>query len=636
MGLFNEYASQLVGDIEKNYQPIEEVDAFNFLTSSEFLNEDPLPIQRIIIKTFYNLWPYYPPDRDEQLILNILRDEWRINLDTARTDPVKFLVLILGRRSTKSTSISFIATYEPYSLICKDNPQAFYGIRDRHPIHIMHVAAAGDQAEDVFTFTKNNIRKVKFFEPYIDFDKDSSTELRLFTPYDKRLNDKIRYENSLIVRGSGVQKKSTLPGSLTIESVTTSAATHRGKSIKCLIFSEFCHFERAKTGGDKDDLIISENPKTDYAVWKAFTPSVKDYGEDGKVLLESSPREKGGEGYHQYCIAGGMEQDNFEEVEPDPEYALIQLSTWQARINEENYNYETFEGDFAKDPVGANMEYGGHFGNPAGSFIQEEWINRVPQLNVPMLRTNYKQYKFVISLDPGGKAKKKKADTYVCAWGHWEGDLQGKYENEENIKYWVDGMKGWNAKIISQGNGKYTQQPVNPNDVLDFVLELIQDLGGRNFISEIVYDQFENTAAIATLQSLGVPAVETFFSNKYKSEMYGNYLQKLIAGQVYMYGIDIDGSIERWKVENKYLQRVTQGNYTFYEHPKTGPVQNDDYPDCVSNLIHRLCLLTTPTRQSVAKSHKDHGYPVQIKRGPKIVRAGSLTRGDINPVNRLR
>lgn len=630
MGIFSEHANQLVSNIEKNHQPIEEVDAFDFLTSSDFLNEDPLPIQRIIIKTFYNLWPLYPPDHDEQLILDILKNEWRINLDLMRTDPVKFLVLILGRRSTKSTSISFIATYEVYSLICKDNPQKYYGIRDRHQIHIMHVAAAGDQAEDVFTFTKNNIRKVPFLNNYVDFDKDSGTELRLFTPYDLRLNDKIRYENSLIPRGAGQQRKKTLPGSLTIESVTTSAATHRGKSIKCLIFSEFCHFDRAKIGGSKEDAILLENPKTDYAVWKAFTPSVKDYGKDGRVLVESSPKEKGGEGYHQYCIAGGMEQDNFESIEPDPEYALIQLSTWQSRINEEEWNRESFDGDFNKDPVGASMEYGAHFGNPAGSFIQEEWINRVPQNGIAILRINFQHHKFVISIDPGGKAKKKKADTYVVSWGHAEGNLQGQYENEENIKYWINGMKAWNSKVESLGNGKYNQIPVDPNDVLDFILLLIQDLGGKNFISEIVYDQFESSHAIATLQSLGIPAIETFFTNKYKSEMYGNYLQKLIAGQVYMFGIDLEGDIEQWRIQNKYLQRRTQGNYTFYEHPTSGPVQNDDYPDSTSNLIHRLCLLTTPTTKSVKDAHKARGYPVQIKRGPKIVKAPSLTRGGSN------
>jgi len=628
MNLFSDYTIQIVDKVEKNYKPIQEVDALTFLTSSDYLNEDPLPIQRVIFKTLYNLWSTYPPDKDEQLILNILRDEWGITLDLARTDPVLFIVLILGRRSSKSTSISFVASYEAYSLICKDNPQSYYGIRDRHPIHIMHVASAGDQAEDVFTLTKDNIRKVPFFRPYIDFDKDSGTELRLFTPYDLRLNEEIRYKNSLIIRGSGVQKESTLPGSLTIESVTTSAATHRGKSIKTLMLSEFAHFERAKVGGDKEEVILSENPKTDYAIWKAFTPSVTDFGKDGKVLVETSPKEKGGEAYNQYCIAGGTEQEKAEEIVADPDYALIQLATWEARINEPNYSYETFATKFRKDPVGAAMEYGAHFGNPAGSAIQEEWIERAVQKMVPILHTNTRLQKFVIAIDPGGKAKKKKADTYAIAWGHSEGNIRGQYENEDKLLYFIDGMKGFDARTIVQGNGVYVREPVDPNVVMDYILILIEELGGRNYIQEIVYDQFDSSSPVATLQSLGLPAIETTFTNPYKSAMYGNYLQKLIANQIRVYGVDEEGWIARWKLENKYLQRVTQGNYTFYHHPTSGPVQHDDFTDCSSNLIHRLCLLATPTQKSVQEARKQPGYPVQIKRSPRPLLAGNLTRSN--------
>jgi len=626
MSLFSEYSDQIISDVEKNHKQIEQVDALTFLTSPDFMGESLLPIQRVIIKTLYNLWVTYPPDDNEQHIVDILEWEWGIKLDLARIDPVKFLVLILGRRSTKSTTISFIATYEAYSLICKDNPQAYYGIRDRHPITIMHVASAGDQAADVFTLTRDNIRKVEFFKPYIDFSKDTSTELRLFTPYDLRLNDTIRYTNSQVLRGTGQQKESLLPGSIIIESVTTSAATHRGKSIKTLMLSEFAHFDRGKVGGDADNAIFSENPKTDYAIWKAFTPSVKDFRDEGKILVESSPKEKGGECYNQYCIAGGVEQEKREEIIPDPQYQLIQLATWQARFTD--FEYSDFEGDFRKDPVGAAMEYGGHFGNPAGSFIQEEWIERVSQRMIPMILTNPKALKFVISIDPGGKAKKKKADTYVVGWGHSEGNLRGDYANEDNMLYWVDGMEGWDSKIISEGNGRFTQIPVNPNDVMEFILKLIDSLGGRNYIQEIVFDQFDSSSPIATLQGLGLPAIETTFTNPYKSAMYGNFLQKLIADQVRMYGIDEKGYIARWKLEMKNLQRITQGNYTFYQHPSSGPVQNDDFADCSANLIHRLCLIATPTQKSIQQARLNKGYPIQVKRGPKPIMAGGLNRGN--------
>ena len=189
-------------------------------------------------------------------------------------------------------------------------------------------------------------------------------------------------------------------------------------------------------------------------------------------------------------------------------------------------------------------------------------------------------------------------------------------------------MKGWDAKVEALGGGQYKQIPVDPTIVIDYVLDLVEKLGGRNYISEICYDQFDNSMPIATLQSLGLPAIETTFTNPYKSAMYGNYLQKLIANQIRMYGVDVEGWIDRWKLENKFLQRITQGNYTFYEHPKSGPVQHDDFADVSANLIHRLCLLTTPTEKSIQQARQTRGYPVQIRRGPKPLLAGNLTRSN--------
>lgn len=627
MGIFQEYTQNIVQTTTQHYELLEEVDAIEFMTSPKFLGEKLLPVQSLIVKILYRLWWKYPPTKEEQAILDILRNEWNIDIDLDRQEAVLFLILVLRRRSTKSTTFSLIATYEAYSLICKNNPQVYYGIRERHPIHIMHVAAAGDQAEDVFTLTRDNIKKVPFLKTYVDFQKDNTTELRLFTPYDLKLNDEIRYRNSLVERGKGLQKETLLPGSITIESVTTSAATHRGKSIKCLMFSEFAHFARAKVGGNDEEAIFSENPKTDYATWKAFTPSTKDYGKYGIVMAESSPREKGGEFYNQYCIAGGVEQDKPEEVIPDPRYVLLQLATWQSRYGEPNYSYEAYEGEFKKDPIGANMEYGAHFGNPSGQFIQEEWIIRVPQPQVVRSFSNPRLHKYIISIDPGGKAKKKKADTYVVAWGHAEGDLHGEYEKEQVVTYCIDGMKGWDSKIEPLGNGRYNQIPVNPNEVLDFILSLVESLGGRGNIAEIVFDQFDSSAPVATLQGLGLPAIETTFTNPYKSEMYGDFIQKLIASQVKMYGVDEDGCIARWALQMKYLQRITQGNYTFYQHPSSGPVQNDDFPDATANLVHRLCMMTTPTERSIQKARQSRGYPIQVKRGPNPRLGGNLTRG---------
>jgi len=577
------------------------------------------------IKVVYNLWDKYPPDEEEQYLIDLLKSKWEIDLDIYNPAHIEFLILVLGRRSTKSTTMSYIATYEIYDLICKGNPQKYYGIRERHPIHIMHVAAAGDQAQDVFGLSYDNIRKIPFFRKYIDFDKDSATKLRLFTPFDLILNEKVRQRNKSVIRGGGVQKESTLPGSLFIESITTSAASSRGKAVKTLMLSEYAHFERSKRSGGVDDGVMSSNPRTDYEIWKALVPAVKDFNKghlrDGRVICESSPKEKGGEFYNRYSIAGGMEKEG--GASPCPTgYKLIQLSTWEARPG---FVESDFDSEFLADPVGASAEYGAHFINPSGSFIDEAVIERVPNYDRKMVYINEGVWKFVVSIDPGGKAKKKKADTYAVTWGHIEKETMG----ERFCEYWIDGLEAFDSKIIPIGGGKFTQESVDPNVVTDFIVNLTESLGGRNYIMEIVYDQFDSGAPIATLQGLGLPAIETFFTNKYKSAMFGDYLSKMNNHQLH-FAADGDpkGLVDRWKQENKYLQRITRGEYTFYGHPTSGPVQNDDTVMCTANMIHRLAMRIAPTKQSIKENRKHGTGPIQRRVTVKPITVSHLGSGN--------
>lgn len=628
MTSFTDYADEVLTRHEHILTPQHEVDAFEFLTSSEYLNEDPTPFQRVTMKTLYGLWEVYGVDEEEQNLIDLARNRWRINIDVNRTSPVKKLVLALGRRSAKSSTLSFIASYAMYSLICKGNPQKYYGIRERHPIYATHVAAAGKQAQQVFTLTSDNIRKVPFFRPYIDFEKDNSSELRLYSPYDLYLNEQIRQRNKNIPRG--YMKESLQHGSLNVRSITTSATTSRGDAVFLLMLSEFAHFQRAKRDPSKsDEQVVAENPKTDYAVDNALTPSVMDFGEDGKVIYESSPAEKGGEFYHQYCIAGGMEQEGFERVIPDPDYAVMQFASWE--VSPVIKSRQQLDSEFRTNPTGANMEYGAHFGNPSGNFITEELINSIPVPDRPIIRKNLGPWKFVITLDPGGRAKSKEADTYALAWGHYEQPDHGD-RSEENWTYFVDGLHGFDAENKSLGGGRYERILVDPNIVTDYIVDLVRDIGGRNYVLEICYDQWQSSGPVSTLESLGLPAIETTFTNPYKAAMYENFLTRVQLGKVKSYGIDEGGWLYRFKTELKYLQQDTSGNMTYYHHPSSGPVQTDDYADVVANLIHRLVLRAAPTMQSIRDAKNNRQRPTQRRqtvravRGPGIALPGSRSR----------
>jgi len=598
--IFKDIVNKKYGDRVALTAPVEPVDVLAFVTSHKWLGERPFPFQSLLLKLLYGLWEKYPITEKEQEILDALKSEWGIDLDLENRNVnqvIDVLVLVIGRRGSKSSITSWIAAYEAYKLLCKGNPQKYYKMRERHPIHILNCASDGEQAKETFNLIKENIKKLEFFQKYIDFDKDNETELRLFSPYDLFLNSQIRKFNE--TRKKGTMKKNILRGSLCVESITTAAATKRGKAIQTLIFDEFAHFGRAKYR--KKTLEVVEAPQTDHAMWVALTPSVKDFGDDGLIIAISSPTEKAGEFYGLYCLAGGKEQNESEKLPPNPRYLMLQLSTWQANPK---YVRENFDEDYRKDPVSAAMEYGAHFGEPASSFLNPEKVDSMTATGAPILLRGRSGQLYIITVDPASTS-----DTYMIAWGH--------REDRPSERYWVDGMKGFEPTVKNIGGGKFVVERIDPDVVMEFLLGLISNLNvmGKQ-VMEICYDQWQSVDSVNKLRKMRLPAFETTFTNQYKGAMYGTFLEKLNQGQVFCYEID-SSPAEMWvpklKLELKYLQKIISGGTTYYTAPTSGPVTSDDCADVVSNLVYRLALRKDLSSKMIRQLHKQlGGVPIPL------------------------
>jgi hypothetical protein len=570
-------------------------------------------MQSLVIKIYYGLWKKYPLTREEGQLLEILRNNWGLDYDLDHRDPKTFnevLIMVVGRRGTKSSTISFIQSYETYRLICKGDPQKYYGIRRKHPIQLINCAKDGDQARDPFQLAKDNIKRIEFFQPYIDSSKDNEMELRLFTPADLYLNRKIMEYNE--ARPKGAMKRNPVEGSIVLRAFTTSAASKRGKSIIGLSLDEFAHFDRAKSSAANSSTqdILSEMPQTDYAMWKALTPSTKDFKQDAKIIAISSPREKGGEFYKLYCMAGGREQINPDNVPKNPNYLLFQLATWEANPNQLR---ESFDSDFEKDPIGCNMEYGGHFGEPSSAFMDAIKIDAIVDPGKPLTTVGYYGGGYIITVDPAGRG----GDTYAVAWGHAEG-------NQSLTKFHIDGLHGFRPQTDLTG-GSARKQPVDPSVVIDFIKSLItsiQNSGGK--VLEICYDQFNSIESILRLQRMGFPAYETTFTPKYKAAMYASFLEKVNLGLVKCFGAPPNdppgaftfpykmGWVDQLKLELKYLQRDVSGGHVYYSAPISGPITTDDCADCAANLIHRLVSRNSGDINVVREIFKQTGMPIEM------------------------
>jgi len=615
--------------------PLKEVDAFIFCTSSKYLGERLFAWQSLALKVIYGLWHKYSLTDEENEVIKMLEEIWHIDLDLAHRDPSQFieiLILVLGRRAGKSSLISFVQTYEAYKLLCKGDPQRYYKLRDRHTIWIVNCAKDGDQAQDPFRLCKDNIRRIPFFGKYVDWSKDNESELRLFSAADLYENDKIRKYNDERPT-KGVPKKNLLEGSIMIAAFTTSAASKRGKAIVCLILDEYAHFDRAKSvgGGATEEDILAEMPQTDYAMLKALSPSTKDFNLidqnifDGKIILISSPREKGGEFYRHYCLAGGWEQNNPSRTDINPNYLMMQLSSWQCNPK---YPRIVFDGDFAKDPVGANMEYGSHFGEPSTSFIDASRVDSMVIPDLPMTYFGEWQRHYIISVDPASKG-----DTYAVAWGHVDGDL-----------VIVDGVHGFRpTTVINQVTGKVASIPVQGSEVVEFLLLLAQNLSVYGTLLEVVFDQWNSQDSITRLKNAGIIAVETFFTNKYKNQMYTNFLERLNQGTVKSFGVAPEkhlvgfpvaqmGWLDQMKLELKYMTKTISADTVRYAAPTSGPIQTDDFADVLANLVHRHVLYSSGDRQVYRDLFKQTGRPIQqASTARRSIRAPGLFGGNGNP-----
>jgi len=642
---FVSYAEEQLETLDRASTPKEYIDVIEFCTGgSPYMREILTPFQGLILKIYYGLWERYPFTEEEEELLDLLEKKWGLVYDLS--DPsrrIAVLLLAVGRRGTKSTVISYILTYEAYKLIQKGDPQKYYEVREDQPIKLMQCASAGKQAKDVFELTSKNLKNTRFFDPYFDARKDTQSELRIFTPSDIKRNKENDFWNTHI-RKQGTSKRKANLGSIVVECVTTSAATHRGGSIMVLVFDEFAHFDRAKYSGQTvgEAEILAETPQSDYAMYKALTPSVKDFGEDGKIICISSPKEKGGRFYELCASAGTIDQDPEEQLyKPNPRYLLVQLATWEARptISEDD-----LQDDAIEDPIGFQMEYGAHFGNPAGAAIDPAALAHLVLQGVPILLKGKTRHDYIIAIDP---AKGTTQDTYAIAWGH----SSGKKHDPNEREYWIDGYMGFQGETVVK-KGQVFVDIIPHDEVLTWMIEtLVRDLGRDNIV-EIVYDQWQDMTAVSILQKLHLPACETFFSNSYKDLMYRSFIVELNARNVHVYEVDESGKIDKWvkraREEMKHLQRETKGQYTLYHHPSTGPVQTDDFADVTANVVYRLKQRDYPTAESVRERKRETKksgvgagpvkmtrYVVQPLRGASLPGHGGITSGTPRGPRRL-
>jgi len=217
----------------------------DFLTIIEFIERFHLlpyglfPAQKFILKLYYGL----PLDNVAKVIkirdpfsdkieyeftekeyLSYLYEQGRCNIKEQDSESRFELVLVLGRRSGKSTLAALIAAYELYKLLRRGCPQEHYGISTVNEIRVLCIANDKEQASIVYGEMSGYINQVDYFKSSITHD--TQTYMKFQTDYDKR-----KY-------GEGSGRRASI-----ISTFKSSIAKGlRGRGTICVILDELAFF----------------------------------------------------------------------------------------------------------------------------------------------------------------------------------------------------------------------------------------------------------------------------------------------------------------------------------------------------------------------------------------------------------
>jgi len=372
------FLSNLVNDYRSKIS--EDTGIADIVTFSEAnwgLSFNMFPMQKFILKTYYGL----PLDNTEKSIplpdeLNQKTLGWFTEvemmdylIENKRTNIKEYvpgqtrreLLLVCGRRASKSNIVSLVCDYEAYRMIKLGNPQAYFGFPSGSEIDITTVASVDDQAATLFNMIKNRAIDCSFLKDRIQ--GSTQTYFSLLT------DDDI---------------KSGRDASIRVYCGGAGSSALRSKNNLVVVMDEAAHF--SKVG--KSSL---------YEVWQSLTPSVatfvpvgKTLGE-GKIITLSSPFSK-----------SGLFWDKYRESFDYPEDILM-FQMYTAMINI-RVDSAFLRSEQRKNKDLFRCEYGGEFSDTVEGWVDPEVLETVVDKN-----RNYNFMKgdprtaYYMGIDFGGK-----------------------------------------------------------------------------------------------------------------------------------------------------------------------------------------------------------------------------------------
>lgn len=452
------------------------------------------PVQKFILKCYYNI----PLDASGRTIiikdrfnekerfrltemeyLHFLHEEGRINVDLITGDPADTrpnLCLIIGRRGTKTSTISILVGYETYKLIRKGNPQEYYRIMPDDEIRISCIATQQDQASELFRRIAGHLERAEFFKKYRN--KPTLTYMQISSPRDVEMY------------GEGQRP------SLRIVAAPCSGRGVRGHNNIVAILDEMAHFFEAESADDKSDQVI----------YDAVTPSVAKFNAidgtpHGKVICISSPMTRTGKFFQLY--ERSLEKDCNDIL-------MIKAPTWEVDYT---LSSKVLRAKYIENPLTYMTEYGAEFSDRISAWIENEQVLRVNIVpGLKLKKMSYERVPHFLGIDIG--AKNDGTSIAICHLIKEEKDGAVRQLIEldcSEVRYASDeGKEAFRTEEIADWIASYAE---------------------KFFIVSGMTDQFLSLSIIPLLHDKGLKQINALpMTRDLNSRIYQNLMSKMLDG----------------------------------------------------------------------------------------------------------
>lgn len=455
------------------------------------------PVQRFIFKTYYNVPLDDSDDRriiikdkfnekeryrfNEVEYLNFLWNEGRVNIKevTGNVDDNRpNLVLVIGRRGLKTSSIAVLVAFETYKLLRKISPQQYYNIMPDDEIRVSCMATNQEQASELFRRITGHLERSDYFKRYRN--KPTVGFMQLSTERD--------------IEQYGMSQRP----SLRIVAAACSGRGLRGHNNIVAVLDEMAFFFESETSADKSDR----------SVYDAVTPSVAKFnsptGEPhGRVISISSPNIRAGKFFELY--QRGFESDCNDLL-------VLQAPTWEVDYT---LSSKYLHAKYAENQISFNSEFGAQFSDRISAWLENEQVlrmNIIPELR--MKPVSCERTPHFMGIDVG----LKNDGTAVCIC-HIV-----KKETAEGVRDLIE-IDFIDVRYASDEGKEYFR----PEEIAEW----LATFADKFFIAKGLMDQYYGLAMLPVLHDKGIKQIDVVqVTRDFSSKIYQNLMSKMLGASL--------------------------------------------------------------------------------------------------------